>query len=203
MKKIMFSDLYGLTRAVLDGRKTQTRRLVPKRILDMVPGYQQEYQESAMEGISFDDALYNITHDERMAKPHFRVGEEVAIAQRYSECLRMVCLMDSSGWDNKMFTSALLLPHRIRITGVRIERLQDISYEDVLKEGICCEQHPKRLEYGYRDERHTFHELLHKSVPVYPHAPRSAYAALIDRISGKGTWDSNPYVFVYDFELLK
>lgn len=36
-----------------------------------------------------------------------------------------------------------------------------------------------------------------------PMKPREAYAALIDRISGKGTWESNPYVFVYDFELVK
>lgn len=33
--------------------------------------------------------------------------------------------------------------------------------------------------------------------------PREAYASLIDKVSGKGTWDSNPYVFVYDFELVK
>ena len=33
--------------------------------------------------------------------------------------------------------------------------------------------------------------------------PREAYAALIDKLSGKGTWESNPYVFVYDFELIK
>ena len=33
--------------------------------------------------------------------------------------------------------------------------------------------------------------------------PREAYAALIDKISGKGTWASNPYVFVYEFELVK
>lgn len=32
--------------------------------------------------------------------------------------------------------------------------------------------------------------------------PREVYANLIDRISGKGTWESNPYVFVYDFELI-
>ena len=33
--------------------------------------------------------------------------------------------------------------------------------------------------------------------------PREAYAALIDKVSGKGTWQNNPYVFVYDFELIK
>ena len=32
-------------------------------------------------------------------------------------------------------------------------------------------------------------------------SPKEAYAALINVLSGKGTWESNPYVFVYDFEL--
>lgn len=30
----------------------------------------------------------------------------------------------------------------------------------------------------------------------------NAYSALIDKISGKGTWDANPFVFVYEFELV-
>ena len=33
--------------------------------------------------------------------------------------------------------------------------------------------------------------------------PREAFAALIDRISGKGTWQRNPWVYVYTFELLR
>ena len=33
--------------------------------------------------------------------------------------------------------------------------------------------------------------------------PREAFAALIDKVSGKGTWESNPYVWVYEFELMK
>lgn len=37
----------------------------------------------------------------------------------------------------------------------------------------------------------------------YHDTPREAYAALIDKISGKGTWESNPWVIVYDFELIK
>lgn len=32
--------------------------------------------------------------------------------------------------------------------------------------------------------------------------PREAFAALIDSISGKGTFNSNPYVFAYEFELV-
>lgn len=33
--------------------------------------------------------------------------------------------------------------------------------------------------------------------------PREAFAALIDRTSGKGTWQSNPFVFVYEYKLVK
>lgn len=31
---------------------------------------------------------------------------------------------------------------------------------------------------------------------------QEAYAALIDRVSGRGTWGSNPFVMAYDFELI-
>lgn len=33
--------------------------------------------------------------------------------------------------------------------------------------------------------------------------PREAFAALIDKVSGRGTWDSNPWVFAYTYELVK
>ena len=33
--------------------------------------------------------------------------------------------------------------------------------------------------------------------------PRAAFASLIDKVSGKGTWEENPYVFVYSFQLIK
>ncbi len=42
-----------------------------------------------------------------------------------------------------------------------------------------------------------------KTTQWYAMTPRGAFAALIDKISGKGTWESNPYVFVYEFELVK
>ena len=32
---------------------------------------------------------------------------------------------------------------------------------------------------------------------------QDAYASLINKIYGKGTWESNPFVFVYDFELIE
>ena len=164
MKKIMFNDKYGLTKAVLEGRKTMTRRIVP-------------------EGTPLGN------WDETISKSRYKVGEVVAVAQAYKDTCwtsPVLRLKDKPGWSNKMFVYAGLMPHQIRITGVRVERLQDISDEDCKKEGL-------EFRAGW-----TFHR--HRGVFA---SPREAFAALIDKISGKGTWGSNPWVFVYEFELLK
>ena len=91
-----------------------------------------------------------------------------------------------------MFVKADLMPHRIRITDIRAERLQEISEEDCFAEGVV-QQHGE----GANGEIYSY---IRKASIQYP---REAYAALIDKISGKGTWASNPYVFVYEFELIK
>lgn len=88
------------------------------------------------------------------------------------------------------------MPNQIRITDVRVERLQDISDEDCIKEGI------EKFDAFGDPASYRFYD--RKKCIIYPKkwcvSPREAYAALIDKVSGKGTWDSNPYVFVYDFE---
>lgn len=89
-----------------------------------------------------------------------------------------------------MFVKADLMPHSIRITNIRVERLQDISEDDCLKEGI------------WREDNVGLEGVTYWSNSSFRTA-KEAYASLIDRISGKGTWDSNPWVFVYDFELIK
>ena len=143
MKKIMFNDRYGLTEAVLSGRKTQTRRVVPKSI------FQSEYDiEECARKIWIED-MYGDWHDVLKSKYCFKVGEVVAIAQNYkdAEVNSIPCEDDefgcygfpaeqTHGWTNKMFVRADLMPHHIRITNVRVERLQDISNEDCFKEGV-------------------------------------------------------------------
>lgn len=174
MKKIMFNDRYGLTTAVLEGRKTMTRRIVP----DGTP-------------------LGNWEETEKMSR--FKVGEVVAVAQKYSEIYDRnfafdFGIVDEPGWKNKMFVSASEMPHQIRITSVRIERIQDISDEDCLREGIFWDygDYPYMATkmYKYNEKE----EYLH---------PKAAFAALIDRVAGKWTWLRNPWVFVYEFELVE
>lgn len=99
-----------------------------------------------------------------------------------------------AGWLNKMFVKADLMIFRIRITNINAERLQDVSDEDCFKEGIEFCYNAKHFYVNYNPTIGSRIWLAE--------TPRKAFAALIDQISGKGTWDSNPYVFVYEFELV-
>ncbi len=207
MKKIMFNDRYGLTEAVLSGRKTQTRRIVPKSI------FQSEYDlDDDARKIWIED-MYGDWHDIRKSAYALKAGEVVAIAQCYKDCGfgpntpqiwtdKGVFIFDDcpisqlAGWNNKLFVLAALMPNRIRIINVRVERLQDISDEDCIKEGVLHSD-KYAMPYGIPDSKAP------NGVDFYYSTPREAYAALIDKISSKGTWESNPYVFVYDFELIE
>ena len=199
----MFNDKYGLPQAVLEGRKTQTRRTFLK------PG-----EETLLHGITSE---YLIS-----VKSRYKVGETVAIAQKYEDLINndefyrlcgkngmpLECVKYERGFKNKMFVRANIMPHHIRITKIRMERLQDISDEDCLKEGICRSDIKNTLWgvapiRGEGESGTTYEHSVLGYGPwhLFPSVKR-AYASLIDRISGKGTWASNPYVFVYDFELI-
>lgn len=198
MQKIMFNDKYYLTKAVLEGRKTQTRRIAytgNTTIIDC---------GICVEPENFGRATLFRGIDE-IAHSRYNIGEEVAIAQAYCDFVseagyneaEINKLMHSKGWANKMFVKADLMPHRIRITDIRIGRLQEISDEDCIAEGIKKNSEVLRgmWEFSYIKGVTLKFEMSS--------TPRGAYAKLIDHISGKGTWASNPYVFVYDFELVK
>jgi hypothetical protein len=204
MKKIMFNDKYGLTQAVLEGRKTQTRRIAytAGRLRDITV-------RQDLEGVNkgkaclFDEGIL-------LAKSAYKLGETIAIAQKYEDLRKddefyrlcgkngmpLECIKYEKGCSNKIFVRADLMPHHIRITNIRVERLQDISEEDCIAEGIVRfgkEYVRFKKEYCYTCQNYAVTDFYSFSTP------REAYAALIDKISGKGTWESNPWVFVYDF----
>lgn len=211
MKKIMFSERFGLEQAVLAGTKTMTRRIIPDIEIDWNRRGRVTLPVSGFEhGVLFMD-VRSILHDAGICdyfapakyQPKYEVGEEVAIAQPYKNLIEQGYLCresdgwvsekycTSSGYRNKMFVKAEYMPHCIRITGIKVERLQDISDEDCLREGI------KKMEEGmpYRFDENG---KIHLSADL-----RMLFADLIDRISGRGTWQRNPWVYAYTFELIK
>lgn len=209
MKKIMFNDKYGLTEAVLEGRKTQTRRMLNPTMffqrLETYEGWSNEdisaWKRSCNRRLyeAQGDMLQQM-FDYALSSSRYKVGETVAIAQSYADITPQVdwvkCMIrkEEIGWNNKMFVRAEDMPNHIRITKIRIERLQDIKSEDCLKEGIW-----KAGNVGLEGTTYWYHGLANSSFRT----PQDAYASLIDRISGKGTWASDPYVFVYEFKLIK
>lgn len=199
----MFNDKYSLTQAVLDGRKTMTRRVIPEKLLDRWTDY-DDFCNSISVGDTPTERQYYDEKDFFLNNASYKVGEIIAIAQSYSDCGNMPdfgldedgypIMPKNSGFFNKMFVCANLMPHHIRITDVKVERLQDISDGDCLKEGI--EEHLKNVQYGFSSNIGYCGQ--------YPFSnPRDAFASLIDKVSGKGTWSSNPYVFCYSFELIE
>ncbi len=187
MKKIMFNDKYCLTQAVLDGTKTMTRRLLK----DGTPLGNWEETEKHLP---------------------YKVGDIVAIAQSYKTIYDELELQGNwvanewwcSAWDtvgggldtsagyrNKMFVKTDFMPHHIRITDVKIERLQYISDGDILKEGV----------FQFDELFYVSKDIGYAPTVAFPSA-REAFWYLIDKISGKGTWESNPWVAAYSFELV-
>lgn len=173
MKKIMFNDKFLLTKAVLCGNKTMTRRVIKKEI-----------------------PIGNWQETEKMLR--YKVGEVVAVAQRYSDIgaasfneWERETNWFKKGFTNKMFVRADLMPHHIKITNVKVERLQYITDDDCLKEGII---HLATLGiggYGY---------ITADGECCMCDTPREAFAELINEVCGKGTWERNPWVGAYTFE---
>lgn len=198
----MFSDKYGLTKAVLDGRKTMTRSVIPTKAIEYILGeFKQEYFEGTLDVFDTDKKYIEQYYLVEKCGKCFRPGDIVAVAQKYKD-FRWPAqqrgdfqeILHSAGWNNKMYVRADLMPHKIRITNIRVERLQEISDEDCLREGIL-EDSPG-LQYSFPTNIGYCGQ--------YPFdTPRDAFAALIDRVSGKNTWKKNPWVFVYEFELVK
>ena len=210
MQIIMFNDKYGLTKAVLEGKKNKTRRLAlnSKKDLQVLDSLDLQPEDKSI-------VQYVINKYSR-----YKIGEIIAVAESYqmlwetepdalvrteaSQVKTYVAehypgytveqINRCAGWKNKMFVKAEFMPHQIRITGISLEHLQSISDDDCLKEGIkkswwMGASGKPLYGFGEHDDSYT--------------SPREAYAALIDKVSGKGTWEKNPWEFVYDFELIK
>lgn len=183
-KKILFNDKYSLTQEVRYGNKTMTRRL----LRDNVP--LGNWKETAKhlsykvgEVVAIAQSYKSIYAEmiEDFAKHNYHTPREDAAENFRKE------YENTAGWNNKMFVKAALLPHHIRITDVKVERLQEISEEDALREGI---------------EEFCFDYFLPNDYSKPFLMPRDAFAFLIDKVGKKGDWDKNPLVAAYTFELV-
>lgn len=206
MKKIMFNDACGLTAAAVAGAKTMTRRKVrcPRKVRGTETfGYNVHSDPAGgwREAVAADGEGADIEGGE--IRPAWADGETVAVAQGYgavcaergggpgAQCpcepyglCPLAALRGTPGWNNKMFVGAGLMPHRVRITGVRLERLRDISDGDCLREGV----RESGGRFAFDGCGGTFG------------TAREAFAEMARRTMGRDVWERNPYVFAYGFE---
>ena len=196
---------------VVAGQKIQTRRIINP---------QPDSRGFRTTNIMFED-----WHG-REIRPKYKVGETVYLKEPYAETCdeygtpiiaykfggkprlklpdSLGCEMDTDWcidnypacgeWKNKLFMPESAARHFVEITAVRAERLQDISEEDCFKEGI--EEVIWRGKI-LKSSKHYFNSYESYDTPI------EAYAELIDRINGNGIWERNPWVWVYDFKLVK
>lgn len=202
MKKAFFNDRYQQTDAVIEGRKTRATQIMAgiDFPVNMVMGRALPDK---------DGKIYAVANGENIiVKLRYKVGDVVAVAQSYEQVYRqgnmdaddaiIRGLKYDPGMCNKMYVRAALMPHQIRIIGIRCERLQDISDEDCMKEGVVDVTYFKTGGRPYE----LFALPGHEQEETF-NTPKQAFAALIDKVSGRGTWDWNPWVAAYEFELVK
>ena len=219
MKGICFIE--PLTIATIKGTKVQIRRLVTP---------QPTYSESV--GVIWKDRCYGIgLHNNPKeayknfadsAKAPFNVGDKLYIKEPYRFAPDVDfpiykydypsgrysypgCDRDDRPvkWKNKLFMPASSARYFIEITAKRFERLQDISDADCIKEGIAeVTKDGETFKFGLPDKDGLPYG-IGWAWTEWCKTPREAYAKLIDQTCGKGTWESNPYVWVYDYKLVK
>lgn len=179
MKGIMFNTKYGLEQAVLRGDKTRTWRAdaKPRYEVGEIVAIKQSYRT-----ILYDDKEY---------------AKKIGILNKWNN---LYChWVEHAGWDNKMFVKNELMPHRIRITAVRQCKLQDITEDECLREGID----------SYKQGNDTYYNCQgiyirgHMGVLKPFKTAKDAFFMLINKLNGWGYWWNNPEGYAYEFELVK
>jgi len=187
-RPILFSA--PMVRALLNGTKTQTRRVVKR--FEVRAGMPEPEMQSLLRCCPYGAPGDRLWVRETFAKIDGQTQPWIETDYRatYTHGDR---LGDSLG-IKKRWTPAIHMPRAasritLDVTGVRVERLQDISEADARAEGIVEHQ---TLRPGTR-ACNVDGGMMHATGPV------QVYQWLWDSINGPGAWDTNPWVWVVEF----
>ena len=215
MQAIGFNEHYGLQTAVLEKRKTMTRR--QERGFDLLTETNHRFEDGVVK-FYFEGSFHPT-----IIKPRYHVGEVVAIRQCYRDIINQLndrkreyvigYYSGSKAWTNKLYVRPDLMPHHIRITDIKVERLQNISREDCLREGIDDDSADGSHLYWYSvpsnlpnwrklGDKVMRHEWDGQKGCWFWDTAQGAFSALINVICGKGTWERNQFMPAYTFELI-
>lgn len=204
-----------MVRAILDGRKNQTRRIV-KPLKDKSFGCTLNPNEIAGE----------VNNGDLLNSPFGCVGDQLYVRETWYQkgcyCMPMWDGADAEDafWSGtnqaKYFASDRIekVSHKfgeyfwrkrpsihmprwaariiLEVTDVRIEKLNDISEQDAIKEGCKAMEGCKW---------HTFEE-ADRGIPMHDHTAKDAFWAKWESIYGEQSWQSNPWVWVIEFKVI-
>lgn len=207
-RPILFSG--AMVRAILDGSKTQTRRICKastQNQADIIGGAIMDDEITDLTGIGYFEGK---AWREQVECPYGQPGDTLWVRE---------CISKPTQWDveGKVFTGfyraseperqvrwqpSIHMPRwasriTLEITGIRVERLQDIAEADAKAEGI------EETATGWKSYE-IIHAGPHKGMP-HPHShvdnrsPITSYRELWESINGAGSWDENPFVWVVEF----
>lgn len=189
-RPIIFST--PMVQAILEGRKTQTRRVIKPQL----PDYGRENVAGL---ITFVWRWHPFIAPYQLVSycPYGQPGDTLWVRETFMEhhgeskvwyragqSDQSLALLAEFGekWRPSIFMPRWASRISLTITNVRVERVQEISEDDALAEGAGGER--------YRGQ--GFDDCIH----------REAYRTLWDKINGKKyPWASNPWVWVIEFEV--
>jgi hypothetical protein len=220
-KPILFST--PMVQAILEGRKTMTRRIMKPQ---PVEGWMDNTKQFSSDGKMFDrinkKQLFWIEgENDQEVKPKYQPRDILWVRETWvkgcewdgdSEMppLRYYYRADED-WKGKdwhdekndctkaepTWKPSIFMPFEaarifLEVTNVRVERLQDISEEDAMAEGIIEFTKDGKLMKYSADEQGAWSDM--------PRTAKKAFEFLWESINGPESWEANPWVFVYEFK---
>jgi hypothetical protein len=193
-----------MVRALLAGTKTQTRRVVkpqPRRVDGGVPFGDAPAWAHAEPGSAVMRCPYGRPGDRLWVREAWRTYASLDhLPPRHIAAGAQVWYEADTGLPGLrglvrqgklrpgMFMPRWASRITLEVTGVRVERLQDISEADAIAEGQRDGGDNSHARWGFDGVPGTFCD-----------CPVTAYAALWESINGPGSWDANPYCWVVCF----
>ena len=189
MKPIIFNT--KMVKAILNGRKTQTRRVIPLKNNDLIfTGFVVSSTAKNREGYCAFGK--NKEQDLEFIKPKYKVGDVLYVKEKcVDEYPNGFCFKEDyeeEEWNDryliKQYCNKLNARIFLKVTNVRVERLQDISVRDIEKVTGW-----KREIYSYSNKNKAFFKDYRD---FWNSTAKDGYK-----------WEDNPYVFVYEFERIE
>lgn len=206
----------AMVRAILDGSKTQTRRVSGLDVINAAPErftYLGVITGPGEPHYAFHD---NATGSQTLVRCRSGLpGDRLWVREAWASVVDGPYLPEhyiyradgnsdwAHGWKPSIHMPRVACRLVLEVTEVRVERLQDICEGDALDEGVSAVRTLEWDRHHFGEWRMEFDRAVAagEKPPVGP-LPSSAYRALWEQINGAGSWDLNPWVWVVSFRRL-